>query len=329
MYAIALVAALLTSAAGCSAQNRGLPKSETRLMLDTVCTITVYGAGDNSIITEAFDLCAKLEALLSRTIEGSDVNRVNSACGAAVEVDPLTAQVINAGLYYGDLSGGMFDITIGRLIRLWDFGGAPSVPPGAKLVEAISSIDYKKVSLADNTVQLGDPEALLELGGLAKGFVAEQLALFVMESGARGVIVDLGGDLCFKGAKEDGSPWRIGVRDPDGGKNDLIAVIDTDEASAATSGVYERRFEHDGISYHHILDPGTGMPAESDIVSATVLASNAMDADALSTVALLLGSAKAAGALEKSPAFIGALLVLGTGELITLGNVNVSSASAA
>jgi len=316
---IVLIAVLVT---GCACNQTAETVSDGQFLLDTWCSITLYGTNDPSILAEAFDLCEEYEALFSITIEGSDVWRINNAGGMPVTVSPQTAELIRSGLDFGVISGGLFDVTIGRVSRLWDFSGNASVPSGDLLSAAISTVDHRQVTIDGNTVRLYNHGAWIDLGGIAKGFIADRLADHLRDHGVSGAVIDLGGDIAVVGEKPDGSPWRIGVRRPYGGQNDLIGVIETRSASVVTSGIYERQFEENGVLYHHILHPWTGMPVDTDIISATVIADSAVAGDALSTIALLAGSEGASALLNQAPGFVGALLILRNGELLQIGDIS-------
>jgi len=318
ILAIAIAAPL----AGCGGGRSMAPVSGTRLMLDTFCTITIYGENAQALLSEALDICEEYEALFSITKEGSDVWRINHAEGVPVAVAPQTADIIDAGLGYGDFSDGMFDITIGRVSRLWGFGADTSVPQGDELSAAVSTVGYRQVMVAEGMIQLGNPGAWIDLGAIAKGYIAGQIAEFLRERGVRGAVIDLGGDVAIVGERPDGNPWRLGVRKPFGEPNELLGVVETGEASVVTSGVYERQFEENGVLYHHILDPNTGMPAQTDVVSATVVTTTGAAGDVLSTITLLIGSEAAPSLLSKSPDFIGAVLVLNSGETMQIGKIN-------
>ena len=313
---------LLLFSSGCAGERVAEPVGETRILLDTVCNLSIYGVPDDSLVEDAFLLCAEYEALFSISAEGSDIWQINHAKGGSVKTDPQTAAVVSAGLEYGRFSGGMFDITIGRLSTLWNFKGNASVPTNTELDEARSTVDFRQVIVEGDTVRLTNPDTWLDLGGIAKGFIADKLAEYVMERGAAGAVIDLGGDVIVAGEKPDGSPWRLGVRKPFGAQNELLGVVETEGASVVTSGIYERQFEEDGVLYHHILDPTTGMPVRSDVVSVTVVAENTMIGDALSTIILLVGSKRAAELAVQAPEFIGALLVLDSGEIMELGDIS-------
>ena len=319
---MALIMLLPAALCGCAAKQPATPISKTRLLLDTVCTISMYEPYDSELLTEALDLCAAYEAQFSRTVPGSDVWRINNAGGRPVAVGPDTLELIGIGLEYCALSGGLFDITIGRLSSLWDFGGNPAVPSPSDIESALKTIDYRQITITEGTVQLGNPEAMLDLGGIAKGYIAEKLAGFLKEKGVKGAIIDLGGNLVAVGAKPDGSPWNIGVEKPFGRSGETIGVISTGQASIVTSGTYERQFTENGKLYHHILDPTTGMPAESGITSATVVTESSAVGDAFSTIPVLVGREKTMDLIEQVPGLKGIILILDSGEIIKHGDID-------
>ncbi|MCL2495936.1 MAG: FAD:protein FMN transferase [Clostridiales bacterium] len=311
---------------GCAQKQPPEPLSETRLLLDTVCTITIYDSADPALLTETLDLCAAYESLFSRTVEGSDIWRLNHAGGAPVTVDAATVELLRAGLFYGDFSGGMFDITIGRLSALWDFGGIAAVPAAEELAAARETTDYRRIDIAGDTVQMANAEAWLDLGGIAKGYIADMLAAFLKERGVKSAVIDLGGNIVTVGLKPGDNLWRIGVEQPFSGSSKLVGVLNTGEASIVTSGIYERQFIENGVLYHHILDPGAGMPVKSDVISVTVVSESSMVGDALSTIILLLGSEKAAALLEQVPGLMGVVLMLENGELLQYGDIDFHAA---
>ena len=321
---------------GCPMKQQVEPISETRLMLNTFCTISIYDEGCGDILAATLDLCAEYEALLSMTVESSDVWNINHAKGKPVAVSPQTMELIRAGLEYGELSNGMFDITIGRLSSLWDFTGQSGVPADTDIAFALTTVDYKQVILEGDFVRLGNTDAWIDLGGIAKGYIADKLAEYLRENGIQAAVIDLGGNIVTVGEKPDGSLWRVGVTKPFSERNDLIGILETTEASIVSSGVYERMFEHNGLRYHHILDPLTGMPVRSNTVGATIVSVSSMDGDALSTIAILLGldspNESAAGEgwenesviikiLEQYPSYIGAVFVTENGEVVQHGGI--------
>ena len=320
---IMLIAAVLVFP-GCAVERSAVPVSGTEFLLDTVCTITIYELQDPDLILRAFELCEELEALFSISIEGSDVWRINHAGSEIVRVSPETAEVIREGVLYGGFSEGLFDITIGRLSRLWDFSGIMAVPDEEDLSAAQKTVDYTQIMVDGDMVRLANADAWIDLGGIAKGYIADRLAVFLADNGAASGIVDLGGNIVTFGERPDGRLWRIGVKHPFGAGGDLFGVIEVGKASVVTSGVYERSFEIDGVLYHHILDPFSGFPARSDVVSATVVSDSSMLGDVLSTVLLLAGSERAEGLLERIAGVAGALLILEDGGHMIFGDIEFS-----
>lgn len=304
------------------------PLSRSEFALDTLCTVTLYEPADPALLDAAFTLIAAEEALLSRTKEGSDVGRVNHAAGAPTQVGEDTAELIALGLEYSALSGGIFDITVGRLSELWDFSGGGRLPEAAELAEAVASVDYRKLSVAGQTVTLADPDSRLELGAIAKGYIADRVAELLKQEGAVSAVIDLGGNVVTVGSKPDGSAWNIGVQQPFGReRSELIGLIQVaGDASLVTSGIYERNFEREGVLYHHILDPRTGYPAETDVIGVTVVSKSSARGDALSTVCLLLGREEGSRLLEAEDDVLGALWVDSAGEVHVQGDIDFAPA---
>lgn len=318
---ILLPALLLFTGCGRSPSRHPDPISDTGFYLDTVVTITLYGVADDSLIQDCFSLMADYEALLSRTRPGSDVWKINHSQGEPVQVSPDTADLIRRSLYYSGLSDGAFDVTIAPVTDLWDFTGEgqPSLPDPAQLSEALAHVDYRNILLEDTSVTLSDPQSAIDLGGIAKGYIADRLKEFLLtngrESGLIGGIIDLGGNILTVGSKPDGSSWRIGVRRPFAQTAaELAATVTCSDLSLVTSGTYERYFELDGTLYHHILDPQTGYPADTDLSSVSILASSSMDCDALSTSCFLLGLDQGMALIE-TLADTEALFITENGEL--------------
>ena len=313
---------ILLLTVGCAKGSQGETISETRLHFDTYCTITIHDTVDPAVLNEAFDFIDEFESLLSMTVEGSDIWRINNARGEPVPVDMRTIEVIIAGVEFGKLTGGMFDITIGRLSRLWDYS-LSYVPSDTELEEARSTVNYLQVVIDDFIVRLVNPGARIDLGAIAKGYIGDKLAAFLIERGITSALIDFGGDVITIGSRHDGKPWRIALREPFGEINDWLGVIEVSGVSVISSGIYERQFELNGTLYHHILDPNTAMPVKSDVVSATVVSESAMVGEGLSTSLILMGSSNAEELFDKVTGFIGAVLVLDTGEILIYGDIDL------
>lgn len=280
---------------GCGSEE---PVSENRFCLDTICRITVYDMKKSQaedVIAQAFDCIKQYEDMLSKTVKGSDVYRINEAGGKPVSVSRQTLEVIEKGLEYGKLSDGMFDITIGAVTDLWDFtGDNPQVPDADKLKEAVKTVDYKKVRIEGDKVQLKNPAARLDLGGIAKGYIADRVTEVMEKAGTEKAIINLGGNIVTIGEKGDGQPWKIGVERPYSDRSEILGSVEMSDGTIVTSGVYERYFESGGKLYHHVLSPETGYPIENnlDAVSIKGQKGQSADCDVLGTVCLMLGTEK-------------------------------------
>ena len=319
-----------TLSAGCG-QRQTEPVSSQGFYLDTVCEITVWDMEDMDeeaaaeAIRGAFSLCAEYESLLSRTRADSDIGRLNSAGGAFTECDPRTLEVLREGLRYSEETEGLFDITIGPVSSLWDFHHTDSpVPDSSGLEAALEHVDWRGLTVTDTGAQLADPLAAVELGGIAKGYIADRLAEDLRSRGVTAAVINLGGNVeCIGGKRPEKKggepvPFRIGIEYPYSDRKQILGAVDVLDGTVVTSGVYERYIEADGKKYHHILDPATGYPAETDLVSVTLCAGagRSADCDALATICILLGSERGLARIEAEEG-IEALFVRADGEIVT------------
>ena len=217
-------------------------------------------------------------------------------------MDPETIDLLNAGLEYGKNSDGQFDITVGKLSDLWHFSeNDGEVPDNTDIAQVIANIDDAAVVIKDNTVALMNSDAKLDLGGIAKGYIADRMRDHLKEEGITSGIINLGGNVVVIGNKPDGSMYKVGIQKPFSDQNDVIAYVETDEKSVVTSGVYERYFYVDDTLYHHILDLSTGYPAETGLNSVTIISENSVDGDGLSTTCFLLGPDEGMDLIESMP----------------------------
>ncbi len=295
--AIIAVLCCLLSLCACGVETP-LP-SRTGFALDTVVTITLYDAGEadaEDALSAGFSEIERLEALLSATRENSDVMRLNTADGQSVTVAKETAEVLSLAQQYAQLSEGALDITVRSASVLWDFT-AGTIPDAAALQQAVSLIDYRGLQLDGQTVTL--EKGAVDLGGIAKGYIADRVATVLKEKGVQSALIDLGGNIVAVGDKA-GGPFRIGIKDPSA-TNSLCAVIEKSDMSVVTSGIYERGFDQDGVRYHHLLDPATGMPVQNTLASVTIVCAKSADADALSTACFVMGEERARTLIESLP----------------------------
>lgn len=282
------------------------PKSITFFALDTVIQLTIYDKGKEVLLPEAKDLVTDYESLFSPTIPDSDIYRINHAEGEWVDVSDETVYLLEEALKYCERSDGLLDITILPVKELWDFTAEkPTVPADAELQKALSHVDFTAVELDGNRVRLTDKDAMLDLGCIAKGYIADSLRAFLTKNGVTSALLSLGGNVTTIGSKPDGSSFTVGIQKPFAETGTAITTVSCSDNypeynSVVTSGIYERCFEENGILYHHIIDTKTGYPIENDIASVTIHSTSSTQGDVLSTLCLLLG-------VEKSKEVIGSL----------------------
>lgn len=283
---------------GCQAEQ---PFSKTEYLLNTTCTISIYGTRDESLLDGTFSLVRQYEGLFSKTLENSDISRINRAEGTPTAVDPATAELIQTALNYSAKTNGKFDITIGRVSDLWDFTAEPpSLPSPEALDAALPTVNWKQVKVDGNTVTVPSGTQL-DLGGIAKGYIADRAAEYLRANGISRGILNLGGNIYALGGKSGTEPWKVGIQRPFADRNEIIGSVSVRDCSVVTSGLYERFFELDGTLYHHILDPQTGYPVSNGMESVTILSKSSAMADALSTSAFLLGVEEAKTLIESLP----------------------------
>ena len=288
IWTAALVLGLLLSLpAGCQVED---VEEESRIFaMDTVMTLTYHGHDRESgreAIEEGVAAVYELEDLLSATAPDSEISALNEAGQA--HLSPDTAQLLSAALELCALTGGALDITAYPAVEAWGFTtGEYRVPNQAELEELGDRIDYTRVSLDQESASLPDGMKL-DLGAVAKGYTADRLAKLAQERDITSALLDLGqSTILALGAKPDGSPWRIGIQDPQG--EGYLGVLELEGQAMGTSGGYQRYFERDGVRYWHIIDPATAAPARSGLLSVTVVSPSGLACDGLSTALFVMG----------------------------------------
>jgi len=277
--------------------------SRTEFVLGaTVCTITLFEQGKDSIYRDIFSRLREIENLMSVNIPSSDVSRINAAAGIEpVQVHDDVFKVIERALYYAQLSGGAFDPSVGPLVSLWGVGSNNArVPSQAEIEKVLPLINWRDIELDPQTksVYLKNRGMSLDLGAIAKGYAADEAAVIIKKANIDRSIIDLGGNILILGEKKDGSLWKVGVQDPDGSRGSYIGILQITEQTVVTSGVYERFFEEEGTRYHHIFSPSNGFPVSNGLLSVTIIAHNSTNADALSTAVFVLGYEKGMSLIE-------------------------------
>lgn len=275
------------------------PVTKTAFKLNTVVTITIYDSEDTSLLDEAIALCDTYENLFSRTRETSELYRINQ--GLQQELSPGTESLLTTALSYSSLSDGLFDPSIGPVSSLWDFHAEqPAVPDEEAIENALPLVDYRKIRLSDHTVSM-EEGMMLDLGAVSKGYIADRIKEYLTENGVKSAIIDLGGNVLCIGNRPDGSPFQIGIRQPFANADTAVTVLPVTDRSVVTSGIYERCFELDGVLYHHLLDPNTGLPCDNELASVTIISDHSVDGDALSTCCFLMGKEKGMELINSLP----------------------------
>lgn len=296
----------------------------TRVLMDTVVEITLFNEGDaeksNAAVTEAFNEMKRLEGLLGRHQKGSDIWNINENPGREIKVSPETALLIKEALHISKISGGAFDITVGKLSELWNFEGDKKSPPSVEEIKkALQGTGAGSVhlDLSHSTVKTSNG-VHLDLGGIAKGYIIDKAAKVLLDKGIEDFIVNAGGDMIIRG-KKGGKQWRIGIQHPRK-KGEIVAHIDIEEHETAivTSGDYERFFTYEGKRYHHILSPKTGYPSEG-LMSVTIKAGDGKTADAISTAVFVMGPQEGLKLIESLNGVEGMLIDKDSNILVSKG----------
>ena len=288
LTALISAAALLIS--GCSGITDKKDLTYTDTLFDTVISIKILDPVDKSVIKGCEKLCKEYDAKFSKSNEDSEISKINNAKGQFVEVSDDTITLLEKGIYYGDMSKGLFDITIGSVSKLWDFHAEkPSVPSKKKINSGRKHVNYRNIMIVDNKVKLTDRKASLDVGAIAKGYIADRLKDYLVSKNVKHAIINLGGNVLVLGTKTDGSEYNIGIQRPFDESGKPITSIKVADKSVVTTGTYQRYFEKKGKLYHHILSPNTGRPCKNSWSSVTIITDSSLTADAMSTTCFLLG----------------------------------------
>ncbi len=290
LFFIGILFLIFLSITGCKGEESAVAssvESQSRLLLGTSSKITIYDYPSEEVFEMAFARIEEIENKMSVNIETSEVSQINASSGIGpVKVSSDTFRVIEKALLIAELSGGAFDPTVGPLVEAWGIGSDDARIPSQEEIDAILPlIDYSKVILDPSTSSVFLPEKgmALDLGGIAKGFAADEVALILKDAGVNKAIINLGGNVLTVGSRPDDSGWKIGVQNPESDRGEYIMIVRMEDQALVTSGPYERFFIEDGVSYHHILDTETGYPVVTPFTSVSIISNESFIADALST----------------------------------------------
>lgn len=271
------------------------PYKDTQFHMGTYVSLQVYDEGKEAVLEEAYNRVVELEEKLSSNQTDTEIAEINENAGVQpVEVSEDVMELLIISSEYSALENSGFDYTIGAITDLWRIGFDDArVPEPQEIDAALPLVDYRKVELdTDNsTVYLTEEGMKLDLGAIAKGYIADQIVEIFEESEVTTAIIDLGGNVIVMGDspnREEGG-WNVGVQDPFDERGSYIGAINIKDKSIVTSGIYERYIEQDGEIYHHLMNPRTGYPFDNNLASVTIIAEHSTDADGLSTVVFGFG----------------------------------------
>ena len=308
-----LSAALLSAAfllTGCSGAPAQEPESATFFAMDTAMDFTVYG--DAALLDEAETLIGSLEEQVSVTDEHSDIYAIDHTGSGSLSGN--AAELMEQALELCRRTGGALDISVYPIVRAWGFTtGSYQIPDEETIQSLLPLVDYTQIQYDAATGVVTLPEGMeIDLGSVAKGYAGQLAAQMLRNRGVESALLNLGGNVQTVGTKPDGSPWQIGIKDPQG--EDAMMVLSVEDQAVVTSGGYERYFEQDGQTYWHVMDPSTGHPADSGLISVTIVGDEGVVCDGLSTALFVMGLEKAADLWAQSCDFE-AVFVTASGEV--------------
>lgn len=295
--------------------------------MDTYMSLTAYGEKAEEAVAAAIDEINRLDALLSVGDEGSLVYKLNHGETAADSQD--IAYLTEKSKWIYDNTDGAYDITIYPLMQLWGFtGDKQAVPPEDQISETLAVCGFEKLSI-NNGIPMPLDKQGIDFGGIAKGYTSGRIMEIFREYDIDCGVVSLGGNVQCCGTKPDGSLWRCGITDPDSPDNlsSLSGVVSVRDKAVITSGGYERFFEENGKTYHHIMDPKTGYPADSGLKSVTIVSSDGTLADGLSTACFVMGKDRAVRLWRENPELFDMILITDSGEIYITSGISDSFTS--
>lgn len=309
-YFISAMLSALLFLTGCSAESSPEPVQGTFFAMDTVMDFTIYG--ESGLIDQSESLIASLESLVSVTDANSELYAINQTGSGTLT--GKASSLMEQALEICRRTDGALDLSIYPIVRAWGFTtGSYQVPDEAEIQALLPLVDYRKIQYDAATGTVTLPEGMeIDLGSVAKGYAGQLAAQMLRDNGVESALLSLGGNVQTVGTKPDGSPWQIGIKDPQG--EDAMMVLSVEDQAVVTSGGYERYFEQDGQTYWHIMDPSTGHPADSGLISVTIVGDEGVVCDGLSTALFVMGLEKAADLWAQSGDFE-AVFVTASGEV--------------
>lgn len=287
---------------GCNSSDTMIQSSDFKL--NTFVSITAYGT-TQAIVDDAIALCDYYENIFSRTKNTGTVYKVNNR--ETNIIPPPLAELIEYGIEYANLSDGAFDISIGSISSLWDFTASnPTIPHETQIADNLPYVNFRDIALTPCNDESGNytisiPKGMmLDVGAIAKGYIADKIKDYLIEQKVESAIINLGGNVLCIGSKPDKSAYNVAIKKPFGENNEAVAFLKIKNSSVVSSGTYERCFTLDNKLYHHILNPRTGYPYDNSLTSVTILSDLSVTGDCLSTVCFTLGLQKGMELIENT-----------------------------
>lgn len=289
--------------------------SKDLFAMDTYMTLTAYGEHAQEAVDKAAERVEALDALLSTGNENSEIYQLNQNGEATLSEEG--GYLVERALELYKKTEGAFDIAIYPVMQAWGFPTQDyHVPDDDTLKEKLALADASKVNYDKDTRKIFfDQDGMeIDLGGIAKGYTSSQIMQIYQDCGVTSGLVNLGGNVQALGGKTDGSKWRVAIQSPDD-TEEYLGILEIEDQAVITSGGYERYFEEDGVTYHHIIDPAIGYPADSGLISVTIVSDDGTLADGLSTSLFIMGEEKAAQFWRENSDEFEAIMETSDGEL--------------
>ncbi|HWT76126.1 MAG TPA: FAD:protein FMN transferase [Mobilitalea sp.] len=264
--------------------------------LGTLNTIMIYKNTNAKLLQDSIHRVMEIDNKMSVYKQDSEITKINLAAGnQEASISDETMELISLAKEMSKQSDGAFDITIGPLARLWGIGKSNnSIPLNDEIMECCKLVNYQDIMInrTKKSILLKKQNQSIDLGGIAKGYAADEVKRILVEGGADSALINLGGNIITIGRKPDKKSWRIGIQNPLAPRGEYVGYVLVENQTIVTSGSNERFFIKNGIRYHHLLDPLTGSPAQSGLLSVTVICESSVIADALTTALFILGMEK-------------------------------------
>ena len=282
--------------------------SNSGYYFDTFISISIYEKdealveNDKNLIAECFNICKDYELIFSHTNTDSELYKLNISSASTTKISSDLYNILSIADEYNTLTNGAFNVLIGNIEGLWDFKKC-NIPADDIIYQQLELLFKANYTLANNTITFNNSKSLIpdiNLGGIAKGYIADKIKDFLLSNNVNSAIINLGGNILLIGEKPDKELFNIGITKPFTTTGENIASVQTSNMSVVTSGIYERYFKQNSTIYHHIIDPSTGYPVQNNLYSVTIISASSTIADILSTSAFVLGEDKGMELINKT-----------------------------